>query len=170
MIRRLFSTNIREIIRLNTVKLIERIFGTEIRRKIILNDHERRNNAFKVLTNVKKQLLKLSEPKLTKEQQEMFDTLTEDKLNDYTTQQLKLIGDYKFKGEIVQKDLNLAVKAWKLAGERGDLDAAYSYAAALRIGSGCIPDKSEAFRILQDLSRTKNHAFSTVSFIVTCDY
>ena len=159
ILKRRFSS----IIRGNFVLLIQRVFGKEFQSKYFPSLIERQAIAKIKYEEITKELLKLSENELTINEKKTIENITEKDLSTLTIAQLKTLGDLRFKGEKLSQDLQLAVKAWKLASEQGDIESSYSYAASLRAGKGIEANHPEALRIFNELATKHNHVFSHVS-------
>ena len=64
--------------------------------------------------------------------------------------------------DLIDVDHIKAVKLWKFAASRGNVDASYSLAVCLRDGKGITADSTAAIKILQDLCENHNYNMAHV--------
>jgi TPR repeat protein len=84
--------------------------------------------------------------------------------DDLTEEQLMTLAKTRFEGaENIEKDLTLAIEAWKAASSRGNIEATYSLGVCFRDGVGVAKDEQEAFRLLFPLAEDYNNPYAHVS-------
>lgn len=118
---------------------------------------EKKAKAHAILANAKKSLVFSSTNVLKSDGIE--DWKEEDLIN-LTDKQLLEYAQHHYQSGDPEGQI-LAVKAWKLAGERGNKEALYSYGACLRSGIGVQKDQKKALEVLLTLAES-NNAFAHV--------
>lgn len=118
---------------------------------------EEKARAQDILAEAKTNLIKLSG---NVRKLDVVTPMNDDELAKLTENQLLQYAHHYYQQGDQEKAL--AAKAWKIAGERGNKDALYSYAGCLVAGVGIEKDRKQALEIFSSLALGSNHAFSHV--------
>jgi TPR repeat protein len=127
------------------------------------NDILRKAQAHAILSAAKNDLTHSAANVIPSEKMKTIQHIKIEDLTELTNKELLELAQVRFQGQGVEKDVRLAVEAWKEGTKREIPEAQYSYAACLRSGTGIEKNQVEALNILKRLADTHHNAFAHVS-------